>query len=98
MAKLLEVTCPCCQSLLKVDPATSAVISHKEPEKPKPIEDLAEAIRGLKGQAAKREDMFQKSFSAQKSASDVLNKKFDELLKQAKESPDDTPPKRDIDL
>jgi hypothetical protein len=28
----------------------------------------------------------------------VLAKKFDELLKQAKENPDVTPPMRDIDL
>ena len=28
----------------------------------------------------------------------VLARKFDELLKQAKESPDTAPPKRDIDL
>ena len=28
----------------------------------------------------------------------VLEKKFDELFKQAKENPDMTPPKRDIDL
>jgi len=28
----------------------------------------------------------------------VLEKKFDELLRQAKENPDYTPPKRDIDL
>ena len=98
MSKLLEVTCPCCISTLKVDPQTGAVISHKEPEKPKPIEDLAAAIAGLKGESAKREDMFQKSFSAHRSSSDILNKKFDELLKQAKESPDATPRKRDIDL
>jgi len=84
--------------MLKVDPATGAVISHKEPEKPKPIEDLAAAIKGLKGESAKRDDLFAKSFSAHKSSSDILNKKFDELLKQAKENPDDTPPKRDIDL
>ena len=98
MANLLEVSCPCCNSVLKVDPQTGTVISHKQPEKPKPNEDLNEAIKGLKGQAAKRDDLFNKSFSAHKSATDVLNKKFDELLKQAKESPDSTPPKRDIDL
>ena len=84
--------------MLKVDPQTSAVISHKELEKPKMIEDLASAVAGLKGEEAKREDLFQKSFTAHKSSADILNKKFDELLKQAKENPDETPRKRDIDL
>ena len=84
--------------MLKVDPQSSAVISHKEPEKPRPIEDLAAAVAELKGAAAKREDLFQKSFTAHKSSADILNKKFDELLKQTKENPDSAPPKRDIDL
>ena len=30
--------------------------------------------------------------------SQAMNTKFDELLRQAKENPDVTPPKRDIDL
>jgi hypothetical protein len=29
---------------------------------------------------------------------DVLSKKFDEMLKIAKENPDEPPPKRDIDF
>ncbi|MBM3812206.1 MAG: hypothetical protein FJW20_11315 [Acidimicrobiia bacterium] len=97
-SKLLEVTCPCCEAALKVDPITSAVISHKEKEKPKPIEDLAAAVQRLKGESARREEVFQKSMQDQKNRQDVLNKKFDELFKQAKEDPDQRPPQKDIDL
>ena len=95
---VLEVKCPCCDTAMRVDPDTGAVLSHKTPEKPKPIEDLAAAVAGLKGAAAQREDAFQKSFEAHRSQKSILNKKFDELLKQAKENPDTGPPKRDIDL
>jgi hypothetical protein len=35
---------------------------------------------------------------AHKSHADVLSKKFDEMLKIAKENPDEPPPKRDIDF
>jgi hypothetical protein len=56
------------------------------------------AARALKGEATKREEIFQKSFADQKTRQSVLDKKFEELLKQAKESPDTGPPKRDIDL
>ena len=95
---VLEIECPCCHSTLKVDVESGAVLSHKQPEKPPPIEDLATAVANLKGEADKREQIFQKSFADQKTRQSVLDRKFDELLKQAKESPTDVPPKRDIDL
>ena len=95
---LWDVRCPCCEAFLKIDPETRSVISHKAPEKPKPIEDLAAEVAKLKGAAGRREEAFQKSFEAEKIHGKILEKKFDELFKQAKENPDKTPPKRDIDL
>lgn len=95
---LIEVQCPCCQATLKIDPATQAVISHKEAEKPRAIEDFSEAVTRMKGEAARRDEAFRKSMEQHKSQADVLSKKFDELLKQAKETPDDAPPLRPFDL
>ena len=95
---LFEVECPCCQAVLKIDPETRAVIAHTVPVKPKPIEDLAAEVSKLKGEGARREQLFQKSFEAEKSHGKVLEKKFDELFKRAKENPDEKPPTRDIDL
>jgi len=94
----LEVICPCCQAALKVDIETGVVLSHKVPEKPRPIEDIAAAVAGLKGEAAKREEIFQKSFADHQNRQSVMDKKFDELLKQAKESPDSEKPKRAFDF
>ncbi len=99
MAKaMFEVECPCCEAVLKIDPETRAVIAHTVPVKPLPIEDLAAEVTKLKGEGARREQLFQKSFEAEKSHGNVLEKKFDELFKRAKENPDLEPPKRDIDL
>ncbi len=95
---LIEVECPCCNAVLKIDPETRAVIAHAVPEKPPAIEDLAAAVAKLKGEAGRRDEVFRKQFEAEKSHGRVLEKKFDELLKQAKEHPDLTPPRRDIDL
>lgn len=95
---LFEVECPCCKAVLKVDSETERVIAHTVPVKPAPIEDLAAEVAKLKGAGARREELFQKSFEAEKSNSKVLEKKFDELFKRAKENPDTAPPKRDIDL
>jgi hypothetical protein len=95
---IIDAACPCCHTALRIDRETGAVLSHKVPEKPPAIEDLGVAAKALKGEAAKREEIFQKSFAEQKTRQSVLDKKFDELLKQAKASPDTGPQKRDIDL
>ncbi len=83
---------------MKVDPETQSVISHKVPEKPPVVEDLAAAVARLKGEAGRRDEIFRKQVETTKSHGKVLEKKFDELLRQAKETPDLTPPKRDFDL
>ena len=96
--ELFEVQCPCCGAALKLDAETRAVISHKAKEKPPPIEDLSAAVARLKGEPARRDEVFRKSLEEQKTHHKVLDKKFEELLRKAKESPDLTPPRKDIDL
>lgn len=84
---------------MTVDISTGAVLTHKQPEKPKPIEDLPAAVAALKGDADRREEIFQKSLADQKTRNSVMDKKFDELFKQAKESPETERPFRpDFDL
>ena len=95
---MFEVPCPCCEAILKVDPETRTVIAHTVPKRPLAIEDLAAEVEKLKGAGARREEIFQKSFDAEKQHGKVLEKKFDELFKRAIEDPDKTPPTRDIDL
>src|SRR6266702_4678786 len=93
---MFDVECPCCQAVLKIDPETRAVIAHTVPEKLPLIEDLAAEVAKLKGEGARREQLFQKSFEAEKSHGKVLEKKFDELFKRAKENPDEKPTTRII--
>ena len=95
---MIEVECPCCQAKLKIDVKTEAVISHSVPSKPKPIEDLAAEVAKMQEAAGRRNEVFEKHVIAQKSHAEVLNKKFDELFKEAKNNPDKTPPKRAFDL
>jgi hypothetical protein len=95
---MFEVQCPCCQAILTIDPETRAIIAHTVPERPKLIEDLAAEVAKLQSEPARREQVFQKNIEAEKSHGKVLEKKFDELFKRAKESPDDKPRTRDIDL
>jgi hypothetical protein len=95
---MFDVVCPCCDAILKIDPETRAIIAHTVPVKPLPIEDLAAEVAKLKGAGERREQLFQKQFEAEKSHGKVLEKKFDELFKRAKEDPDTKPRTRDIDL
>ncbi|HEY6387710.1 MAG TPA: hypothetical protein VIX91_18700 [Candidatus Acidoferrum sp.] len=95
---LIVVSCPCCQAELHIDPQTQSVIRHKEHEKPRTMADIETAVQHYRGSADRREDAFKKSVEAHKSHHDVLSKKFDEMLRIAKENPDEPPPKRDIDF
>lgn len=96
--KLISVQCPCCQSELHIDAATAAVIRYEEHHKRNPLADFETAVQHMKGEAGRREDAFKKSVESHKNQSDVLSKKFDEMLRIAKEDPDAPPPKRDIDF
>ena len=96
--ELFEVKCPCCQAELKIDGDLRAVISHQEHVKPPAIEDLSAAVAKLKGEAGRRDEVFRKSFETEKNQGSVLNRKFDELLKQAKENPEFGKKPREFDL
>jgi hypothetical protein len=92
-----EITCPCCTAVLKVDASAKAVISHTAPVKPKTFADFEEAARAMKDQDSRRESIFRQAVDAEKNKADLLEKKFQEAMKKAKEAPD-TPQIRDFDL
>jgi ribulose kinase len=97
-APAFEVTCPCCNAVLKIDPATKAVIAHTAAVKPKTFNDMEEAARAMKEQDNRRDSIFRQSIENQRNAADLLEKKFQEALRKAKESPDTGKPIRDFDL
>lgn len=96
-ATLIEVRCPCCEATLKIDPELKSVISYTEHVKPRSIEDMETAVQKLKGEEARRAEAFDKSFEQHKSHQKVLERKFDELFKQAKENPDAPAPRKPFD-
>src|ERR1700744_6201816 len=93
-----EVACPCCGAMLKVDAETKAVIAHTPKAVPKTFEDLEEAAGAMKDHDTRKESIFRQSVEAQKHQGDLLEKKFQEALKRAKETPDTGKPLRDFDL
>jgi hypothetical protein len=84
--------------VLKVDPEAKAVIAHTAAAKPKTFNDIEEAARAMKEQDNRRDSIFRQSVENQKNAADLLERKFQEAVKRAKESPDTGKPLRDFDL
>lgn len=99
MAKLkteFDIACPCCHATLVVDSALKRVVRHVEAEradKPK----LDDAHRILAEEKARRESLFEQSVMTEKTRGDVLSKRFEEALKQARQEPIQKP-SRDFDL
>lgn len=93
-----EVACPCCGAMLKIDPATKAVISHVAKAAPKTFNDFEEAAKSMRERESMKESLFRQSVEAEKNKSDLLEKKFQEAIKKAKETPDTGKPIRDFDL
>lgn len=96
--RMFEVACPCCGARLTIDPEVRAVLSHEAPIKEKPVADLKKAVEALKGEAGRRQAQFTQSMQAEKDKGKVLDRKFQEALKKAKDEPPTAPPARDIDL
>jgi|SRR5579862_1406442 len=93
-----EVACPCCGASLKIDAEVKAVIAHTPKAIPKTFEDMEAAARAMKEQDSRKESLFRQSVEAQKNQADLLEKKFQEALRRAKETPDTGKPLRDFDL
>src|SRR5262245_11479308 len=93
----IQVTCPCCSAMLTIDPTLSVVLNHKLPAKPQLIAELKNAAQFVREEATRRDEKYQQIVEAEKNKSKVLEAKFQELLKKAKEEPISKPLK-DIDI
>lgn len=93
-----HVTCPCCNAQLQVDSELQEVLTYEEPPARREMADIETAVEHFKGEKQRRDDAFQRSVDAERNKKSLLDRKFDELLKQAKDSPADEPPKRPFGL
>lgn len=93
----IQVTCPCCDATLTIDPVLAAVLDHKVPVRPQMAVELKDAARMVREEAGRRDEKFKQLAEAEKNKSKVLEAKFQELFKKAKDEPI-TKPLKDIDL
>ncbi len=97
MSEIIQITCPCCDAVLTVDANIPAVLNHKLPERPQVVAQMKDVGKHLQEEASRRDEKYQKIAEAEKNKSKVLEAKFQELFKKAKEEPI-TKPLKDIDL
>jgi hypothetical protein len=89
------VECPCCKAKLTLDPELRAVIAHVPPPPTRSVDDLGAAFDKLRTKSAEREERFKEQLRAEGEKGKLLDRKFQEGLKKAKDDPG--PPKRPFD-
>ncbi len=90
------VPCPCCEAKLTVDPELKAVVAHEPPPPRRSVSDLGAALGSLGARAAEREARFREQLAAESQKGKLLDRKFQEGLKKARETED--PPRRAFDF
>jgi hypothetical protein len=90
MPEALDVTCPCCEALLKVDPETRTVIWVDK--KKAPARDFDELVNRVRSQKGVLDEKFQRSVQQTKHQGEILDKKFEEARKRAAADPLSRPP------
>jgi hypothetical protein len=94
---VFEVACPDCSAVLRIDAETGSLISHTPAPRKRTFEDLATAAKAMQEQDERRDSIFRQSLEAEKNKGDLLEKKFAEALRKAKDAPEGRP-LREFDL
>jgi hypothetical protein len=90
MPEALDVTCPCCDALLKVDPETGAVVWIDRKKAPaKNFDDLVHRVERARSVL---DEKFARSVQHTKRSGEILEKKFEEARKRVEQDPDGKPP------
>ncbi|HVC47582.1 MAG TPA: hypothetical protein VND90_10080 [Terracidiphilus sp.] len=94
---IFEVVCPDCGAMLKLDAETGLVVSHTPAPRKRTFEDLEMAAKAMRESDERKESIFRQSVDAERNKEDLLEKKFAEALKRAKDAPEGKP-LREFDL
>jgi hypothetical protein len=94
---IFEVACPDCGAMLRIDAATGLMVSHTSAPRKRMFEDLETAAQAMRAQEERKESIFRQSVDAEKNKEDLMDKKFAEALRKAKDAPQGKP-LREFDL
>ena len=88
MADRVQIVCPCCDTQLVADTETGEVLSETRPKKDVD-KTFSAAMKKVESGESRREEAFSKAFDKTKKLDSLLEKKFEEARKKAKDAPDD---------
>ena len=71
----------------RIDAATGLVVSHTPAPRKRMFEDLETAAKAMREQDERKESIFRQSVDAEKNKADLMEKKFAEALRKAKDAP-----------
>lgn len=90
MPEALDVSCPCCGALLKVDPETGSVVWADK--KKAPAKDFDELVSRVQTQKSELDEKFARSVQQTRHQREILDKKFEEARRRAAADPTGRPP------
>ena len=94
---VLEVTCPCCEARLTVDPSSGAVLGSEKAAHARAGVDLKDARQVLEQETARIHERYDQIVKTEKGRGAVLDKLFKSHIEKSKDEPAPRPI-RDIDL
>ncbi len=90
MPEALDVTCPCCEAQLKIDPETGAVVWVDR--KKAPAKDFDDLVSRVGRNKSVLDEKFARSVQQTRHASEILDRKFEEARRRAEADPGAKPP------
>lgn len=94
---VIEVTCPCCEARLTVDPASGAVLGSEKAANARTGVDLKDAKQVLEQETARIHERYGQIVRTEKGRGAALDKLFKTHIEKSKDEPAPRPI-RDIDL
>ena len=91
---VLEVTCPCCEARLTVDPASGAVLGSEKAAHARAGVDLKDARRVLEQETARIHERYDQIVQTEKGRGAVLEKLYKSHIEKSKDEPAPRPPRR----
>ena len=91
MGDVLVIQCPDCESTLKVDRETGAVLSHEPAAVKRKLGSIEEAAAEIARRKERAEDLFAATVEREKHKSEILEKTFREALEKARQEPGGRP-------
>lgn len=98
MSTVRNMTCPHCGSALSVDVEAGVVVHHEPPVEHHEKVDLDQRIDRLKADQQRAADKMEEALRKEKDRSRLMEDRFNQLMKGAKDKDDGSRPVRDIDL